>query len=34
MKFGSSPFAWNSRSLLPYLWDPYFIFQGLFRLPN
>ena len=34
MKFGSRPFTWDSRSLLPSLRAPYFISQGLFRLPN
>ena len=34
MKFGSWPFAWDPRILLPFLLALYIIFQGLFRLPN
>ena len=34
IKFGSWPFAWNPRILLPFLWASYIIFQGLFRHPN
>ena len=34
MKFGSWPFVWDLRFLLPFLWARYIIFQGIFRLPN
>ena len=34
MKFGSRPFAWDPRFLLPFLWAPCIILQCLFRLSN
>ena len=34
MKFDSWPFAWDPHFLLSFIWAPYIIFQGLFRLHN